>query len=42
MHGVPAGDVLDLIVDSVHKFAGTYPQADDITALVFRYRGPSA
>ena len=42
VHGVPAAEVLDRIVDSVHQFAGKYPQADDITALVFRYRGPTA
>lgn len=35
----PASEVLELLVDAVHGFAGTYPQADDITALVFRYRG---
>jgi serine phosphatase RsbU (regulator of sigma subunit) len=34
--------VLDRLVQSVHEFAGAYPQADDITALVFRYRGPGA
>ncbi len=42
VHDAPAAEVLDRLVDSVHKFAGAYPQADDITALVFRYRGPTA
>ena len=41
-HGQAAADVLDLMVNSVHDFAGNYPQTDDITALVFRYRGPVA
>ncbi len=41
-HDAPASEVLDRLVDSVHKFAGAYPQADDITALVFRYRGNTA
>jgi serine phosphatase RsbU (regulator of sigma subunit) len=35
----PAGEVLERLVAAVHGFAGSYPQADDITALVFRYRG---
>jgi serine phosphatase RsbU (regulator of sigma subunit) len=38
----PASEVLDRLVDAVHGFAGTHPQADDITALVFRYRGRPA
>jgi sigma-B regulation protein RsbU (phosphoserine phosphatase) len=38
----PAAEVLDHLVKAVHGFAGEYPQADDITALVFRYRGASA
>jgi serine phosphatase RsbU (regulator of sigma subunit) len=42
VHGEPAADVLDRMVKSVHDFAGSYPQADDITALVFRYLGPVA
>jgi len=37
--GRPAGEVLDRLVEAVHGFAGAHPQADDITALVFRYRG---
>ena len=41
-HDAPASEVLDRLVQSVHAFAGAYPQADDITALVFRYRGPGA
>jgi sigma-B regulation protein RsbU (phosphoserine phosphatase) len=38
----PAAEVLERLVAAVHGFAGTYPQADDITALVFRYRGTPA
>ncbi len=40
--GRPAAEVLERLVSAVHGFAGEYPQADDITALVFRYRGPTA
>ena len=38
----PASEVLGRLVDAVHGFAGAHPQADDITALVFRYRGREA
>jgi phosphoserine phosphatase RsbU/P len=38
----PAAEVMGRLVDAVHGFAGAYPQADDITALVFRYRGTPA
>jgi phosphoserine phosphatase RsbU/P len=40
--GRPAAEVLGALVDAVHQFAGAHPQADDITALVFRYKGPPA
>lgn len=38
----PAAEVRDRLVAAVHAFAGGHPQADDITALVFRYRGQPA
>jgi sigma-B regulation protein RsbU (phosphoserine phosphatase) len=38
-HGRPAEDVLHEVLRAVNAFAGAAPQADDITALVLRYRG---
>jgi serine phosphatase RsbU (regulator of sigma subunit) len=32
--------VLDLLLSAVNRFAAGAPQADDITALVLRYKGP--
>jgi serine phosphatase RsbU (regulator of sigma subunit) len=39
-HGRKPDAVLDLLLSAVRQFAAGAPQADDITALVFRYRGP--
>jgi serine phosphatase RsbU (regulator of sigma subunit) len=41
-HGRNPQQVLDDLLASVNTFAALAPQADDITALVLRYRGPSA
>jgi serine phosphatase RsbU (regulator of sigma subunit) len=41
MHGRAATRVLEDLLASVNHFAGAAPQADDITALVLRYRGAS-
>jgi serine phosphatase RsbU (regulator of sigma subunit)/pSer/pThr/pTyr-binding forkhead associated (FHA) protein len=38
-HGQNPEAVLDRMLASVREFAGAEPQADDITALVLRYRG---
>jgi serine phosphatase RsbU (regulator of sigma subunit) len=40
-HGQEPEAVLDLVLKAVREFAGREPQADDITALVLRYRGTS-
>jgi serine phosphatase RsbU (regulator of sigma subunit) len=40
-HGRAAARVLEDLLASVNHFAGAAPQADDITALVLRYRGAS-
>jgi serine phosphatase RsbU (regulator of sigma subunit) len=37
-----AEEVLERMLKSVHEFVGSYPQADDVTALVVRYRGTEA
>ena len=37
-HGSDPADVLDELIAAVNTFAGREPQADDITALVLRYR----
>ncbi len=39
MHGVKSDLVLDQLLSAVNQFARGAPQADDITVLVFRYRG---
>ena len=39
MHGVKPDTVLDQLLSAVNQFARGAPQADDITVLVFRYRG---
>ena len=39
MHGAKPDLVLDLLLSAVNQFATGAPQADDITVLVFRYRG---
>jgi serine phosphatase RsbU (regulator of sigma subunit) len=39
MHGVKADAVLEQLLSAVNQFARGAPQADDITVLVFRYRG---
>ena len=39
-HGMKSDVVLDLILSAVNEFSAGTPQADDITALVLRYRGP--
>jgi phosphoserine phosphatase RsbU/P len=39
MHGVKPDVVLDSLVSAVNQFARGAPQADDITVLVFRYKG---
>ena len=36
-HGMKSETVLDLLLSAVNQFAAGAPQADDITALVFRY-----
>lgn len=41
-HGLKSDAVLDSLLAAVNDFASGAPQADDITALVFRYRGQSA
>lgn len=41
-HGMKSDAVLDLLLSAVNQFAAGAPQADDITALVFRYRGAGA
>jgi len=38
-HGAHPEHVLDAMLTSVNEFVGFAPQADDITALVLRYRG---
>ena len=39
MHGAKSDAVLEQLLSSVNEFARGAPQADDITVLVFRYRG---
>jgi serine phosphatase RsbU (regulator of sigma subunit) len=39
MHGEKPDTVLDQLISTVNAFARGAPQADDITALVFRFRG---
>ena len=39
-HGLKSDVVLDLLLSAVNRFAAGAPQADDITALVLRYKGP--
>jgi sigma-B regulation protein RsbU (phosphoserine phosphatase) len=39
MHGAKPDTALDLLLSAVNQFAHGAPQADDITVLVFRYRG---
>jgi sigma-B regulation protein RsbU (phosphoserine phosphatase) len=39
-HGQKSDSVLDLLLSAVNRFAAGAPQADDITALVLRYKGP--
>jgi serine phosphatase RsbU (regulator of sigma subunit) len=39
-HGTRSDAVLDKLLTAVRQFAAGAPQADDITALVFHYRGP--
>jgi len=39
MHGVKSDLVLEQLLSAVNQFARGAPQADDITVLVFRYRG---
>jgi serine phosphatase RsbU (regulator of sigma subunit)/pSer/pThr/pTyr-binding forkhead associated (FHA) protein len=41
MHGARPDAALEQLLSSVNQFARGTPQADDITALVFRYRGGS-
>jgi sigma-B regulation protein RsbU (phosphoserine phosphatase) len=41
-HGMKSDMVLDLLLAAVNQFAAGAPQADDITALVFRYQGAHA
>lgn len=38
-HGMEPGAVLDGLLQAVREFTGSAPQADDLTALVLRYRG---
>ena len=38
-HGMKSETVLDVLLSAVNQFAAGAPQADDITALVFRYHG---
>ena len=40
-HGLKSEAVLDLLLSAVNRFAAGAPQADDITILVLRYKGPS-
>jgi sigma-B regulation protein RsbU (phosphoserine phosphatase) len=39
-HGLKSESVLDLLLSAVNRFAAGAPQADDITILVLRYKGP--
>jgi serine phosphatase RsbU (regulator of sigma subunit) len=39
MHGAKSDTVLEQLLSAVNQFARGAPQADDITVLVFRYRG---
>ena len=39
-HGLKSEAMLDLLLSAVNRFAAGAPQADDITALVLRYKGP--
>ena len=39
-HGLKSEAVLDLLLSAVNRFAAGAPQADDITILVLRYKGP--
>ena len=39
-HGTAPETVLEALLHDVRRFAEGAPQADDITALVLRYRGP--
>jgi len=39
MHGAKPDAVLDALLSAVNQFARGAPQADDITVLVFRYKG---
>jgi sigma-B regulation protein RsbU (phosphoserine phosphatase) len=39
-HGMKPDTVLEAVLAAVQQFAASAPQADDITILVFRYRGP--
>jgi sigma-B regulation protein RsbU (phosphoserine phosphatase) len=39
MHGREPEAILERVLGSVREFAGREPQADDITALVLRFRG---
>jgi serine phosphatase RsbU (regulator of sigma subunit) len=39
MHGAKSDAVLEQLLSAVNQFARGAPQADDITVLVFRYRG---
>jgi len=41
-HGLPAETVLERLMTAVRQFSAGAPQADDITALVLRYRGDTA
>jgi sigma-B regulation protein RsbU (phosphoserine phosphatase) len=38
-HGLTADAVLERLMSAVRRFSAGAPQADDITALVLRYRG---
>jgi serine phosphatase RsbU (regulator of sigma subunit) len=42
MHGAKPDAALDQLLSSVNQFARGAPQADDITVLVFRYRGAAS
>ena len=42
MHGAKSDLVLEQLLSAVNQFARGAPQADDITVLVFRYRGNQA
>ena len=42
MHGAKPDVVLEQLLSAVNVFARGAPQADDITVLIFRYRGRHA